>query len=186
MSTVSNVSAGKPKIGGAMSVAPSGTTAPTDATTALANTFKSLGYISEDGLENENAPSVTKIKAWGGDEVLVVSEEKDDTFKVTLIEVTNLDVLKLVYGSTNVTGTLTAGITVKATNDDPEENVIVIDMVLRDNTVKRIVIPKGYVSAIDTISYKDNEAIGYGITIDALPDASGYTHYEYIKAASNG
>ena len=46
----SNVSVGKPLASGAIFVAPSGTTAPTDAKTALAATFKCVGYISEDGV----------------------------------------------------------------------------------------------------------------------------------------
>ena len=91
--------------------------------------------------------------------------------------------LKLVYGAANVTGTLDTGITIQANNKPQEEHVLVIDMVLRDLTQKRIVIPKGYVTAVGDIVYRDNAAVGYQTTITAFPDASGNTHYEYIKAA---
>ena len=51
-----NVSTGKPKVAGSIyrALRTAGLTIPTDATTALASAFKCLGYISEDGLKNNN------------------------------------------------------------------------------------------------------------------------------------
>lgn len=184
MATATNVTAGKPKVGGAISVAPLGTTAPTDATSSLTG-FTNLGYCSDEGLTNANTRNSTDIKAWGGDIVLSIQDEKTDTFSMTLIEALNVDVLKAYFGSENVSGTLANGITVNVNGKELVEQVWVIDMVLRGNAVKRIVIPSGKITATEDISYTDSEVSGLGITITAYPDANGNTHYEYIKAASS-
>lgn len=182
MSTdVKNVSTGKPKISGAASRAPIGTALPTDTTTALNQAFKGLGYISEDGLSNSNSPETGSVKAWGGDTVVTYQSAKPDTFKFKMIESLNPEVLKAVYGDSNVTGTLANGITVKVNANENAEHAWVFDMIMRGGTLKRIVIPQASVTAVGDITYKDEEAIGYEVTLTATPDSSGNTHYEYIK-----
>lgn len=184
MSTVTNVSAGKPKVGGAIYRAELGTTAPTNATSTLATAFKALGYCSEDGLTNTNSPETENIKAWGGDIVLPIQTEKNDQFAFTLIEVLNTEVLKTVYGSANVTGALATGITVEANADEAEEACWVFEMIMRNGVLKRVVVPDGKITEIGEITYSDSAAVGYACTITALPDSSGNTHYEYIVEPS--
>ncbi len=180
MSNALNVTAAKPKIGGAIYTAPLGTTLPTDATTDLPAAYKSLGYISEDGLTNEHSPESENIKAWGGDIVNTVQTERSDSFSYTLIESLNVEVLKQVYGDKNVQGDITTGITVTANSGELLEHTIVVDMLQKGGTRKRIVLPMAKVSEIGEISYRDNENVGYEITVQALPDTNENTHYEYI------
>ncbi len=178
--TVTNVTAGKPKVAGAIYRADLPATLPTDATTSLDAGFKLMGYISEDGVVNSNSPESTDIKAWGGDTVLSIQESKDDTFQFTMLEVLNVDVLKAVYGSTNVSGALGTGITVNANSTEVEEGAWIIEMVLRESAVKRVVIPDAKISELGDISYTDSDAVGYEVTLTCMPDSSGNTHYEYI------
>ena len=179
MAKAKNVTAAKPKVGGAVWRAPAGSKLPKNAVEALDPAYKSLGYISEDGLTNANSPSSEDTSAWGGDTVLSTQGEKPDTFKFTLIEAMNPDALAAVYGDNNVSGTLETGITVKANSDEQQDCSWVVDMVMKNNVLKRIVIPDAAVSAVGDIVYS-NGAVGYNTTITAVPDTEGNTHYEYI------
>lgn len=185
MSNASNVSTGKPKVAGAIYRAPVGTTLPTSASAALAGAFLELGYVSEDGVKNTNEPSTENIKAWGGAVVLVVQTEKKDEWTFKLIESLNPNVLETVYGSSNVNYNAVNGtITVSAKPDQLEDASYVIDTIMKGGALKRVVIPKGSLSNLAEIVYKDDEAIGYEITVSALPDSNGVTHYEYIVLPS--
>lgn len=185
MQNASNVTAAKPKKMGAVFWAPVGSTLPTDASAALDAAFKSLGYLSDDGVTNDNSPESESIKAWGGDVVLTINKGKEDTFAFTPIEATNSDVLAAVYGSDNVSGTLETGIALKVNADDAEPYAWVIDMILKGGALKRIVIPSAAVTKVGSIVYADGKTVGYPTTITATPDSDGQTHYEYIKAAAS-
>lgn len=179
-----NVSVGKPAVAGAIFTAPIGTTLPTNAVTALGEAFTCLGYVSEDGLKNNNSPSSNNIKAWGGDTVATTQTEKQDTFSLKLIEALNVAVLKAVYNSGNVTGTLETGITVRANSAEAEPLVWVYDTIMSNGALKRIVVPNGKITQVAEITYKDDEAIGYDVTITAMPGDAAFdldTHKEYIQ-----
>ena len=179
--TANNVSTGKPKVSGAVFRAPLGSTLPTDATTALDNAFVAMGYVNEDGLTNDSSVESDNVKAWGGDIVYSMQTDRVDTFSFTCLESMNLEVLKAFYGDDNVTGTLANGVTVNANSEELGGHCWVFDMVLRGGGMKRIVVPNGMVSETGEVVYVDNEPIGYQLTITAMPDTSGNTHYEYIK-----
>ena len=181
--SAANVTTGKPNVAGAIYWAAAGTALPTSTSAALTS-FTALGYVSEDGVTNDNAPTTEQVKAWGGDTVLTLQTERPDSFGFTLIEALNVDVLKRVYGADNVTES-DGAISVAVTGEDMEAGVWVIDMILKGGKAKRIVIPSGTVTGLGTINYKDNEAIGYELTISDTPVydstlSKSVYHYEYI------
>lgn len=194
------VSAGKPKIGGAIYRAPLGTALPTDAASALNEAFKCVGYISDEGMVNQNNQDVATVHAWGGDEVMTSVQNQSDRFVYTMIECMNLEALKTVYGDGNVSGTLADGITIRKNSAPQASFAWVCDTILNDNVLDRIVVPSAQVVEVGDIQRVDGEPIGYPTTIMAKPftgwktaagaeDANqGDTHREYMvqQAAAGG
>lgn len=189
--TVTNVSTGKPKIGGAIyrAARTANLVIPTTASAELSTDYKCLGYVSEDGLKNNMTTDSDKVKAWGGDTVLAYQKGKEDVFTFSLLEVLNDDVLKTVFGDSNVTitaATTTApkSVAVAVNNTELNESVWVIDMIMRGNNPRRIVIPYGKVTDIGEITYKDDDVVKYDVSLQAMPDTAGNSHYEYTNVGT--
>ena len=189
--TKENVTFGKPKVAGAIyrAVCGEGVTIPTTVSEDLDTDLKCLGYISDDGVSHNMENSDDGIKAWGGDTVLVPDVERTDYFQFTLLEVMNEEVLKTVFVDSNVTVTAATSsapkqIAVASNSAVQPDCVWVIDMVMQGNNPKRVVIPKGAITEIGEVVYKDDEAVGYQITVNGKADGSGNTHYEYMAIGS--
>ena len=182
LNNASNVSAAQPNISGAIYYGPLTGTLPTTADEALSG-YTCLGYVSEDGITNSNTRESDEFKAWGGDTVLTSQTSYSDTFNFKLLEVLNKDVLKVVHGADNVTGDLTNGMTVAANSKELGSYAWVIDMIMRDDTLNRIVIPSGKISEVGDITYSSSDLTAFDVTVTAFPDSNGNTHYEYKKAA---
>lgn len=181
--TALNVSTGKPRVSGGIYRAPIGTTLPSDATTALGNDFISLGYIATGGVTHSFEVDSGEYRAWGGDLVLAYLNSKTHRFAFGMIEVLNPEVHKTIHGASNVTGTLSTGISITADGKDMTEYVYVIELMLRDGAMSRIVIPDGKITELGDVVYQDSDAINFPVTVTAQADNSGNTYYEYIKKA---
>lgn len=179
--TALNVSTGKPNVTGGIYRAPLGTTLPTDATTTLANAFVSLGYIAEGGVTHSFEVDAGEYRAWGGDVVMAYQNSKTHRFAFGMIEVLNPEVYKTIHGSTNVSGSLSTGITVTADGKDMPEFIYVIELAMRDGAMARIVIPDGKITEMGDVTYSDGDAVSFPVTITAQADNSGNSFYEYIK-----
>jgi len=179
--TAANVLVGKPLATGGVLIGPTGTSLPTNATTAPDAALLGAGYIGSDGVVETNDDSTQKITAWGGDTVRVVRTEYELTYKFTLIETASAP-LKLFYGSDNVT--VAEGLTTVEVNGTLDDSQVFV-LEIKDNGKKvRIVIPSGTVTKREDVSYTDSDAVGYGVTISCTPDESGNSAYKYISADS--
>lgn len=184
MNTATNVSTGKPGVAGSIYVETSSSASLPTGTDSTLTGFTSLGFVSEDGLTNANTFDSTPIKEWGGATVLTIDDNYEDAFRFTLIEALNVAVLKEVFGSANVSGALDTGISVSVKPGQHETKKWVFDMIMRNGVLKRICIPAGSISSVSEIAYNNTSAVGYEVTVTAMADSSGHTHYEYIKSPS--
>lgn len=176
----SAVSVGKPKAEGAVFIAPAGTAAPTDAVTALAPTFKCLGYVSEDGLTNAVKAESESFVAWGGDVVLSAPKGYEESFEFALLQ-NDEEVFKFIYGENNVSGTIAENNLKILHNAKPGGRfVMVFEVLLTGGYVKRIVLPVAEITERSDVEYKHDSLIEYKIKVSTYPDENGNNVTEYI------
>ena len=166
-------------------VAPLGTAVPTDATTELDTAFVGLGYLSEDGLtEPASFEPGDDIVAAGGDTVAQADPTFSKTWTGTCIEALNEDLLKVAYGSANVTvtpaGESDGSITVKEQAGDIEHHVIVIDEMLKGGRKRRNVMADATFLITGDISHVHTALVNFEFTITAYPTADQPAQTQYI------
>lgn len=191
MQSSANVTFSKPGSGtnrsGYIWVAPAGTTAPTDATSDLVSAFMGLGYISEDGLtEPASLEAGDDIIAAGGDTVATGDPTFSKTWTGTCIEALNENLLKVAYGSDNVTvkaaSTTAAGsITINEKSRELTHYVIVVDELLKDKRRRRSVMPDATFLITGDITHSHSSLMNYEFTITAYPTDSAPAQTVYIE-----
>lgn len=179
MQDPSNVYTAKPNAAGAVWTAKPGTAVPTGAVAALAADFKSLGYVSEDGIVNQIETDSETLTAFGGDAVGEVQTSRKETFTFTPIE-TNQHSIAEQYGDDNVTVDDKGNLAIVHNGKERVEKPYVFEFLLSPTKVERIVVPKGKITEVGETTYATGEAIGAELTLSALQDAAGNTAYAYI------
>lgn len=183
---VSNVGVAKgnsKNAGGYAWVGAKGDTLPTDAKTDIDEAFKSLGYISEDGLTNTTDTDSEDRKDWGGDVIKSEMTSYAESYQVSFLE-SRESVLKAVYGDANVTSDGQGGITVKHNKNFTEERPYIFESLITATLIKRTVIPRGSIVERDDVAENSEDLLTYTPTIKALPDESGNTSYVYYYDSS--
>ena len=169
-----NASLGKPMAGGMVYVAPTGTALPTDATTTLPDAYKSVGFISDDGITNSTDTDTTTVTDAGGTTVINEISSYAESYQFAMME-TAADALGVRFETSNVK---TEGDTLTVDHKMPtgESKIYVFEILMTGNRVKRIVVPDG------TTQYHAGDAILYDVNVGANPSdlIGGATSREYI------
>lgn len=169
---------------GAVYSGPTGTTAPTNTSTAITPRVD-LGFISEDGVTRTlpNAGDSSPIKAWqNGATVRTIRTLSEDnpTYSFTLLE-TKLESVQFALGVT-VTQTVTEGSYVIDTTASRGYKDLVIDVIDGAN-IERTHLPKAMVTEVGDLVYKNDEPYGYEVTVTAERDATlGYNAKVFATA----
>lgn len=152
--------------------APLGSTSPTDSVSALAAAFVGLGYVGEDGVEENWDDSVDNIVAWQNATVVRAAvTESQGTLEFMLIQ-TNKAVLEAFHRGSTITEPSPGNfrMDVKPIVADPRMWVLdVVDGAKHE----RILVGNGEITQRGSIMYRNGEPIGYPMTITAYPDANG-------------
>lgn len=177
------VTVGSAAVTGAIFVAPKGTALPTDATTALANTFKLLGFTSDAGVQIAEERESDSITAWEGrTEVLNITTSYTESVSFMPIQC-NDDVAKLTWGDANVTVDNDGAITAKHHGNTLEPVVIAIETVPREGVVRRYVGTFQLTERGEQVM-DGTQVDGRQLTFNAIADADGYTMIEYTAFTS--
>lgn len=172
------VGIGSAKVTGAIHVAPESTALPTDATTALINAFKLLGFTSEDGVTISESSSTNSVRAWEGRKK-VYTYKTEYTESVSFMPIQcNADVAKLIWGEDAVTVT-DGNLAIKHHGGEIEPVAIVIETSPRAGIVKRYV---GTFQLVERGEQKmDGQSVdGRQLTFEAVEDENGVTMTEYV------
>lgn len=150
-------------VSGEISVGPTGTTAPTDASTALAVGFLGLGYVSEDGITESYDLSVDDIHAWQNAKIVrsVVTGAKV-TYQFKLIQ-TNKNIIEQGLGTTVTQSAPEGTYTVDPAATGGRKSFVF--QIIDGTNLKRIYIADGEVTERGDTVYASGEPIGLELTV---------------------
>lgn len=158
---------------GAIWKAPTGTTLPTDSTTAYGTGWVNLGWISEGGFEIENAKKTKTVMAWQSVEVVrLVTTSVERSVKFEALE-SNKETVGLAWGGATITAG--SGSTYTIDLPDPQANsefIIGIDW-FDGSTTQRILVKRAVLKTLPKLKYNRSDAISYGFEVSALSPADG-------------
>ena len=162
-------------------IAPEGTAAPTDTTTAPAAEWSTLGYLSEDGVTFSTSTDSESITPWQSrSPVRTVITGRELTVDFTMLEF-NAQNVALYFSQTTPTETGGA-FSLDVKSDAPAQTHAVLIDVKDGDHVVRYFFPRATLSEAGDIEVTQSGAIGLPVTMSALDDAG--TLLKIIKGAA--
>ena len=167
---------------GAVYQAAIGSTAPTDAKSALDSAFVASGYVGPDGLSMSISKSYTDILDWSQSQVRRALSSYTGRISLSIMQIDEQSA-KMMFGDDNVThtaATTTASDQLKISigSNMPPRKAFCFNMKDGDARV-RVYIPNGQVTEMGDISFVPNAAHMYPITIDSYDDGTGHSIYVF-------
>lgn len=167
---------------GAVFVAAVGTTAPTDAKTALGGSWSDGGYVDENGISITVNRSTTPIRDWSKSAVRNILSEFGGSIAVNFLQVDEFSANR-VFGSSNVSvtaATTTAGELIKVSIGSELPPVEAWCFNMKDGDARiRVYIPNGQITDVTEMAYKPDQGHVIGGTLQCYDDGTGHSIYVF-------
>lgn len=168
---------------GTVYVAPTGSTGPADATTALDAAFVDLGANNEDGLALAPSRTIEKVRSWQAAKATRTIITEDDLTISFVLQQWNDDTIALMFGG----GTFSVANTTETKYVPPaagtvDERSFVFEWI--DGAVaSRLYVPRGMVTEVEELTVAKSGAIELGLTVEVL--GSTPDDFEYYTDDAN-
>lgn len=165
-------------------MAPVGTAAPTDATTALAVDWSTLGYLSEDGVTLSQSTNSEDIYPWQGrSPVRTMITERNLSMEFSMFEF-NEQNLQLYFGMEQAKQGSADSWSLNVVSNAPSQIYsFVIDVADLDVKV-RYYIPRGSLSDAGDLEITDAGVMALPVTLKTLDSAGELMEIFYSKATT--
>ena len=171
-----NVSVGKGAAGAYAWIAPYGTALPTDNTTAIATTYKVLGFIDENGVTFADSTSPTDYNDMSGNAIATTPGAVTKTAAFVPVELKK-STLDIIYGASNVDD---ADGVIEYTDKGPDQTLwtIVFDFVLGADRKWRVVVPQCRLKEMADLTINYQTLVGRQNTMAVLYDSAIQGYYK--------
>lgn len=165
-----------------------GSTAPTDSTTALAAAWKNAGMITEDGLSGKINTSSKDVKAYGSTQIQRrIITDTSVTFDVTFLE-TNARTQELYWGQQFNTLSPTVGTGAFSYTFGTYSRQLVAGVfdIIDGNNHMRMYCPQLEVTDRRDFKVGNGSEVSWGVTFTAYPNSSGIAVQSYVIMTALG